>query len=537
MLHPSTARVASLLAVPALTLAALAAVPAPSYAAEDPTPVAAGASWLESQLTDGLIFNEQYGFNDLGLSTDVALGLAAVGGHEGTVTAIRDQVEANIGSYIADPLYDPEATYAGATAKAAVLAATTGADPKQFGETNLIERLESVVSDQPTTLGRIGDVSAYGDYANTIGQAFAARALDEVDSTLTDAATDFLLAQQCAAGFFRLSFAAPDAADQTCDAQVGVTPDTDVTAFAVITLQSQTDDTDIQAAVTKATSWLVSSQLSDGSFGGAGPTSASNSNSTGLAGWALGLEGNTAAAARAAVWVRGVQADDPAPCTTGLTPELGAIGYDGPGHGLGRSEGITVATQDQWRRASAQALPVLRWAPAEGTGDTASVDTTGFRKAGTKVTVGADGLAPGDTLCVSRGGDLTALLDVGPGGRAQTAVTLPQGTGLRTYRLLNTEGDLASYSFSVLDAKRLGLFPKRSTIARGKQESVLVTGLARGESVRLFFRGKQVRSGTAGTDGTFRRSFTVTGPRGKAGIKVLGEFTDRLATKTITVTR
>ena len=42
--------------------------------------VQAGASWLTGQLTDGLVFNDQYGgFNDYGLSADFAFALYAAG--------------------------------------------------------------------------------------------------------------------------------------------------------------------------------------------------------------------------------------------------------------------------------------------------------------------------------------------------------------------------------------------------------------------------------------------------------------------------
>ena len=45
----------------------------------DPKPVKAGAGWLSDQVTDGLVHNDQYDFDDVGLSIDVALGLDAAG--------------------------------------------------------------------------------------------------------------------------------------------------------------------------------------------------------------------------------------------------------------------------------------------------------------------------------------------------------------------------------------------------------------------------------------------------------------------------
>lgn len=545
--HTRARRFVGLLATPALALATLAALPAtPSYAAEsDPIPVEAGADWLESQLTGGVVHNDQYNFDDLGLTVDVGLGLDAVGGHDAAVQTITDAIAANIDAYTSYQAgATPETTHilAGSIAKALALAVDAGRDPSSFGGHDLVTDLEAQVSDAGLNTGRIqdtydGTVPYEADFANTIGQAFAAMGLDAEASTLTDPVTDFLLAQQCSAGFFRLDFAAPDAADQTCDGAVGASPDTDVTALAVIALQSQTDDTDIQQAVTKATDWLTSAQHADGSFGGAGPTSASNSNSTGLAGWALGLEGDNAAAADAAVWVRTVQADDPEPCTTGLTSQAGAIGYDGPGHGLGRSQGIVTETQDQWRRASAQALPVLQWAPATGAGPIATLTDDGFRKAGTAVRVAADGLAPGDTVCVARAGGLEGLLTAGDNGQAIGKVVLPAGTAKRTYLLNNNESELAMFTFRALGAKKLGLGLSKTRIARGQVERVKVTGLAAGEKAKVLFRGKVVRRGKAGANGVFKASFSVTGRLGSAGVKVVGQFANRTNAKTITVTR
>ncbi|MDP2774337.1 MAG: terpene cyclase/mutase family protein [Nocardioides sp.] len=545
--HTGVRRAVGLLATPALALATIAALPAaPSYAAEaDPIPVAAGAAWLESQLTDGLVHNDQYGFDDLGLSVDVALGLDAVGGHDAAVQEITDAVAANVEtytSYQAGATPDTTHVLAGSLAKALALATSTGRDGTAFGGKDLVAELEAQVAIEAPIAGRIQDtydatLPFESDYANTIGQAFAVQGLDAEDSTLVDPVTDFLLAQQCSDGYFRLNFAAADAAEQSCDADPEAAPDTDVTALAVIALQSQTDDTDVQTAVTKATGWLADAQRADGSFGGGTTTEAPNANSTGLAGWALGVEGDTVSAAQAAVWVRGVQADDPEPCTTGLTGELGAIAYDGPSHGLGRSQGIVTETQDQWRRSTAQALPVLQWAPATGTGPIAKVTDNGFRRAGTSVRVVADGNAPGDTVCVARAGKLAGLLTAGDNGQAVGRVVLPAGTAKRTYLLNNNESELSMFTFHALGAKKLGLGLSKRRIARGQVERVKVAKLAAGERVKVKFRGKVVRAGRANKRGVFVTSFKVTGKPGLAGVRVVGQFVNRANAKTLTVTR
>ena len=73
-------------------------------------------------------------------------------------------------------------TYAGATAKAAVLALVRDKNPRTFGGVDLVTQLEGRVATAAPITGRIED--AYdpadpfgGDFANVIGQAYAARAL------------------------------------------------------------------------------------------------------------------------------------------------------------------------------------------------------------------------------------------------------------------------------------------------------------------------------------------------------------------------
>lgn len=541
-------RAVGLLATPALALATLVALPAtPSYAAEpDPAPVAAGAAWLESQLTDGLVHNNQYGFDDLGLSVDVALGLAAVGGHDAAVQEITDAIAANIEaytSYQAGATPDTTHVLAGSLAKALALTDVAGRAPGTFGGHDLVAELEAQVATEAPIAGRIQDtydptVPYEADFSNTIGQAFAVQGLDAENSTLVDPVTDFLLAQQCGEGYFRLNFAAADSPTQSCDADPAAAPDTDVTALAVIALQSQTDDTDIQAAVTKATTWLADAQRYDGSFGGGTSTEAPNANSTGLAGWALGVEGNTAAAAEAATWVRGLQADDTAACASGLTPDNGAIAYDAAARDTARGEGITDTIEDQFRRTSAQALPALLWAPAEGNGELPVLTPVHYHRAGTTTTVRTSGgLAPGDTVCVTRAGRFAARTTVRDTGQASARVTLPAGTARRTFVFHAADGTVGQDVIHALGAKRLDVALGAVRVSRGQQQSVRVTGLASREDVRVFVRGKRVPSGDANSKGVFTMRFKVTGALGKAKVKVVGQFANRANAKTLTVTR
>ena len=63
--------------VPVLATGAViaATLSAPAGATAKSTPDDRGAAWLERQLIDGLVYNEQYDFNDYGLTADVGIDL------------------------------------------------------------------------------------------------------------------------------------------------------------------------------------------------------------------------------------------------------------------------------------------------------------------------------------------------------------------------------------------------------------------------------------------------------------------------------
>lgn len=334
---------------------------AASEAAPEPSPAAvAAADWLGAELTDGLLVNEQYDVADVGLSIDLALGLADV--DPATAGEVGDAVTAprTLTGYVGDP---DTAAYAGATAKAAVLATTLGLDATDVGGLDLPAQLEGLVSTEGRTVGRVVDAGP-DDFANVVGQAFAVRALDGAgDGDVADDVSAFLVRQQCDDGGFRSTFSAPGAADQGCtDADV---PDTDTTALAVVALLGRDDDEDAAAAAEDALAWLLAEQEGDGSFAGgvvgAQDDPVPNANSTGLAGQALALAGEDAAAGQAARWIEGLQVDDDAPGP--LSEEVGAVAYDQGALDRGAGQGITVPQQDQWRRTTAQAVLALVAAP------------------------------------------------------------------------------------------------------------------------------------------------------------------------------
>jgi hypothetical protein len=337
-------------------------------ASQKHSPAQQGADWLSGQLTHGLIHNGQFGFDDYGLTVDTAFALDAVGGHDAAVTRIRKALSKHAADYTAGTAAtgDPGARYAGATAKLLVAAQDMGAKGRHFGGLNLVKRLTQRVSTSAPTKGRIEDKSGFGDFANTIGQIFAVRGLLKAHSPLAKPALNFLLLQQCPV-FFRLDFNSDKtAADQGCTPKS--TADSDVTALAVIELWPlRKRSGDLEKSLDVAVQWLNRHQADNGSFGGGGPTAAANTNSTGLAAWALGVAGRCGPAAQAATWVAQHQVTGDVSGTP-LAGERGAIAYDHAAMKAARTDGITKATRDQWRRATTQAAPALTFQSAKACG-------------------------------------------------------------------------------------------------------------------------------------------------------------------------
>ena len=319
-------------------------------------PADRGVRWLADQLENGVLVSG--GFPSYGLSIDTAFALRAVGGHRSDVRQIRDAVMHNVGDYISgDSFGDPGSTYAGATAKALVLAQDTGADPRNFGGVNLVKRLNGVVHQHGPAKGRIVDVSQFGDFANTLGQILAARGLTEAGSSQAGPAWKFLLQQQCKQGFFRLNFAKLKADRQGCRASSPADPD--ATSYAVVELwKTSKGHPAFRAPLKRAVAWLLRHQRKSGAFIGGTSTAAPNTNSTGLGGWALARTGHCGPAKKAAAWIAGLQVGAE-PGGSPLAGERGAIAYDKSDLKAAKQDGITDATRGFWERATSQAAPAL----------------------------------------------------------------------------------------------------------------------------------------------------------------------------------
>jgi hypothetical protein len=357
-----TALVSSALAV------SLVATGEPAQAAAAPSsPGGHGATWLAGQLNaQGLIHNPNFvpgGFDDYGLTIDTAFALKAIGGHKKDVATVRKALSKHVDSYTTGVDFGTTDVFAGAVAKLLVLTQQTGGGARAFGGVNLVRRLDQRVITSGPSKGRIQDVvdptNPFGaDSANAIGQIFAVRGLMRAGRTDGAAALRFLLQQQCDSGFFRLNFTADKAAaDQACGK--GDPADTDVTALAVVELASVAKGhRRLNDALGAATRWLKRRENANGSFGGSGPTSAANANSTGLAGWAFLTEGLCGAARDAAGWLSNRQLKGHL-AGTPLAGERGAVGYDNATLRAAEKDGISKETRDRWRRATAQAAPAL----------------------------------------------------------------------------------------------------------------------------------------------------------------------------------
>ena len=547
-MHHLLRRTAAVLAVPALSLTALTAMSSPAHAATDPGPATDAGTWLVGQLqaTGWIAHNQQYDFDDYGLTIDAGLALDTVGAPASVVESISDAVASHIDAYVA-PGFGTNLS-AGGTAKALVLAQAAGDDPASYGGRDLLTDLEGRVSSDGVNAGRIQDdwdpSEPYAaDYANVLGQAFAAQGLDAAGSAKTDSVTDFLLAQQCSAGYFRQKLPDVGAPDQSCDGSGG-TSSVDATALAVQALQSQLDDTDVAAHVADAVDWLVAHQKANGGFGSDADIPAANANSTGSAAYALLVSGETDAAAKAAAWLRAHQATNVANCVYYDAADTGAVLYDNAARTTAQAGPMDAALTDQSLRATAQALTGLLAAQA-GPGSPNVLYAPGYVKAGGTTSVGVNDAAPGEPLCAMLG-EQSVLGWASPLGEGLLKVRVPAKAGASTVTVANAGGEIGDARIHALGAKTLKIALRSKRVATGDRQVVKVRGLAPGEMGQVAVAwpsGKRSASGVAAAGqanakGVLRVAFRVPKKHvGTATVKARGEFKNRKGHTAFTVTR
>ena len=340
------------------TLAAFALAVAPAHAAT--TPDDAASAFVAGQLAaKGNYLNAEFGgesYPDYGLTIDALLGVAGTGTGTAQISKTADWLVANGTSYYGAG----SEAYAGSLAKQVVMLQATG---RPSGA--LLTKLKSM----QTAAGRFSDKSEYGDYSNTIGQSWALIALKRSGEAVPTKAIDFLVAQQCADGGFRLELGAAKC-----------TSDSDVTSFAVQALAANGRTTAVSkapcsgvrpwaagappppppptTAVSKAAGYLATQQVASGGVRGGTSTESPNSNSAGLAAVAFTLAGRTDNAAKATAFVKTLQFGCSAPAAL-----HGAIAYDKPAFDAKIAAGSRAVVTDQETRATPQAMLALTLTP------------------------------------------------------------------------------------------------------------------------------------------------------------------------------
>ena len=220
-------------------------------------------------------------------------------------------------------------------------------DPTAFGGADLVARLEGLTTDAGPSAGRIaGPERRTATTRTPSARPSRPSGLDAAGSTEAAAATTYLLDQQCSDGWFRLLFTTDaTAADQSCDGGVAsgaskADPDTTVPRGDPARRPGRRPD-GRGARSPRPRPGCSTSRTTTAPSAAAPPPRRRTATAPGWPAGRSALRGHTAEAERAAVWVRGLQAADTAPCTTALTGETGAIAYDAAAFETGRSDGIT----------------------------------------------------------------------------------------------------------------------------------------------------------------------------------------------------
>lgn len=533
-------RLAAAIIAPAL---AAGMVVAPSAQAAPNSSGSSAASWLSAQLTDGIVYNEQYSFNDYGLSLDVFFALNDLDTRASDQATVISAFEANPSAYIGSGS-------AGAAGKLATAVEASGADAKAFGGQDLIATAEARVVASGDEAGRAVD-SGFGDYSNSIGQSWVVRALatSPTSSATLASATDYLLKQQCPTGAFRTNMFAVALADDPetewddsvapTDRQCGdaTTADDDqitidATAFGVQALLSAkaAGVANLQDDIDAAVSWLLAQQAANGSFVN---DDNANTNTTGLAAATLKSVGKVGAADRAATWIITHQVTAANANGTSLVNELGAIAFDQDALAAGKAAGIPVNQRDQWIRATAQAaVGVNAQLPAKKFVVKAP---TGYLSSGSSISVSATGLSAGEKFTARISGGATVAGTASATGVAAAKIKTPGSTATRTVTITGVRSNRAgATAVKVLAAKKLTV-KIASKVKKNKKQTVKASGLASRETVKVYVSGKLVKTSKASSTGKYTYSFKVGKKAGKKTVKVVGAFKNRTVSKSFKV--
>jgi hypothetical protein len=263
---PSPARRRSGATLLALAATALALAVPVAALADDTDLASAGAAWSAGRLVDGERATTTFDgveYDDIGLTADVLLALAATATGADTIRSIAAWFEGEVEGYVGAA---DGAAYAAPTAKAIIVADALGRDARDFGGRDLVADLLALEAAD----GRFSDVSEFGDFSTPFGQALAVIALERSGVGASSAAIERLVATACPDGGIPAAFDTEPCAS-----------DVDATA---VTIDALVLAGVAAPAVEAASSWLAAA-VTDGA--------ALSTNSLGLAAVALERSGAT----------------------------------------------------------------------------------------------------------------------------------------------------------------------------------------------------------------------------------------------------
>ncbi len=267
VLHSLRAFVAGAAAVVLVLAAAAVGAPVSSGAATASTPTlpqvpaaVGAATWLASQLNSGgYVPGSTPGTADLSGTVNSLLALGAANFDLPLARTGLAYMEANANAYIAAEGSDGP----GQLSLLILMAHVLGANPANFGGTNLVARLLATEQTSGPNVGRFGTDAQVPDFdSGAYDQGLALAALRAVGMAAPAASIGWLQATQCPDG----GWVAPDPVTNPCngDPGAGEGPDTNTTALALQGLAAQGGLT--PSVINGALSFLQAAQNADGGW-------------------------------------------------------------------------------------------------------------------------------------------------------------------------------------------------------------------------------------------------------------------------------
>jgi hypothetical protein len=561
--HRGRRLAAWLAAAVASTVLLAPTAPAQAAPVDDPDTLDA-AVYLGEQLKahDNRLPGFSAGSADWGLTIDAIYALVGAG-------VGKDVVDASVALIVSDEFtfldFQHEENM-GAFAKTALALQIAGEEPIVKGQ-DLVDLMRSKI----TAEGKVGA------YSNHFGQSLSVLSLARTDEGVPQDVVDYTVGYQCTdpehVNFGGFGF--------THGSNACGSVDGDAVGMIGSALLAVRDDVDPQVFA-DAVTWMQNRQVADGSFP-AQWSGAGNTNSAGMVAQfarELGTPAALTIAQRAEQYLTSLEVGCTQPYAFGagstetgggfITSWRGAIAYDSAAFAAGAASGIRDNQQDQWRRASAQAILGLEGMPGfsqlttEGmaadlpelstctlTGSAPTVD--GSAEIGATLTAAPGVYRTGDVAHIGtpalswqwfRDGDAIAgattaeytVTDADAGAEITVAATVTESgfaADVATSEPVGIEGPpLSAATFDVRTPAR--------PVHRGSTVTITAGGLSDAEAWTLRIAGKKVATGTASAEG--RMSATVRLPSAwkktvaKRKVRVVGERSDRFGATTMATT-